>query len=51
MNSIMFGRTVKGFVEGDSVPREFIPKLSALYQEGQFPLDKLIATYALGEIV
>lgn len=50
MNSIMFGRTLKGIVEGDSVPREFIPKLIALYQEGQFPLDKLITTYALDEI-
>ena len=50
MNSIMFGRTIKGIVEGDSVPRQFIPKLIALYQEGKFPLDRLITTYALDEI-
>ena len=50
MNSIMFGRTVKGIVEGDSVPQTFIPELIELYQQGEFPLDKLISTYRMDEI-
>lgn len=50
MNNIMFGRTIKGIIEGDSIARQFIPKLIALYQEGLFPLDRLITTYALDEI-
>jgi aryl-alcohol dehydrogenase len=50
MNSIMFGRTVKGIIEGDSIPQNFIPELIRLYQQGQFPLDKLITLYALDDI-
>jgi len=50
MNSIMFGRTVKGIIEGDSIPQEFIPKLIDLYQQKKFPLDKLITTYPLDDI-
>jgi aryl-alcohol dehydrogenase len=50
MNSIMFGRTVTGIIEGDSIPKEFIPELIRLYQQGQFPLDKLITTYPLEDI-
>jgi aryl-alcohol dehydrogenase len=50
MNSIMFGRTVKGIIEGDSIPQQFIPQLIELYKQGQFPLDKLITTYPLSEI-
>lgn len=37
MNSIMFGRTVTGVIEGDSVPDIFIPQLIALYEQGRFP--------------
>jgi aryl-alcohol dehydrogenase len=50
MNSIMFGRTVKGIIEGDSIPQTFIPELIGLYQQGKFPLDKLITTYSLDDI-
>ena len=44
------GRTVKGIVEGESVPSVFIPKLIALWREGRFPVDKLIRTYDLDAI-
>lgn len=50
MNSIMFGRTVKGVIEGDSIPGQFIPRLIELYQQGKFPLDRLISTYPLEDI-
>lgn len=50
MNSIMFGRTLKGVIEGDAVPQLFIPKLVELYRQGRFPIDKLVTFYALDEI-
>lgn len=45
MNQLLFGRTIAGIVEGDSVPNVFIPKLIELYRSGDFPLDKLIQFY------
>jgi aryl-alcohol dehydrogenase len=39
------GVTLKGVIEGDTLPDEFIPELYAWYEEGKLPLDKLITTY------
>ena len=50
MNSIMFGRTVTGVIEGDGDPKFFIPQLVKLYQDGDFPFDRLISFYALDDI-
>lgn len=50
MNSIMFGRTVKGIIEGDSIPDVFIPKMVDMYLDGKFPIDQLISFYPLEEI-
>lgn len=50
MNGIMFGRTLRGIVEGDAVPDIFIPKMIDLYKQGKFPFDKLIKTYKFEEI-
>ncbi len=50
MNSIMFGRTVTGIIEGDSVPDIFIPQLIELYRQGRFPFDRLITFYDLADI-
>jgi aryl-alcohol dehydrogenase len=44
------GRTVRGVVQGDSRPREFIPRLVDLFMEGRFPLDRLVTRYDLAEI-
>lgn len=44
------GITVRGIIEGDSDPDTFIPELVKLYHAGQFPLDKLCATYPLDAI-
>lgn len=44
------GITLRGVVEGDSVPSVFIPTLVEHYREGRFPLDRLIQRYALSEI-
>jgi aryl-alcohol dehydrogenase len=40
-----FSKSVRGIVEGDSVPDVFIPALIALYQQGRFPFDKLVRFY------
>jgi aryl-alcohol dehydrogenase len=50
MNSIMFGRTVLGIIEGQSVPDVFIPKLVELHRQGRLPLEKLVTFYTLDEI-
>jgi aryl-alcohol dehydrogenase len=44
------GRTVRGVVQGDSSPREFIPRLVDLFMEGRFPLDRLVTRYDLADI-
>lgn len=44
------GITIRGVCEGDSDPDVFIPELIALYKAGRFPIDKLVATYPLGQI-
>ena len=50
MNAVLFGRSVRGIIEGDSVPQVFIPRLIDLYQQGRFPFDKLISTYSFTDI-
>jgi aryl-alcohol dehydrogenase len=50
VNGILFGRTVRGIIEGDSVPDIFIPQLIELHRQGRFPFDKLIRFYPLSEI-
>src|SRR5438132_1453533 len=44
------GRTVRGVVQGDSRPREFIPRLVDLFMGGQMPLDRLITSYDFAQI-
>lgn len=44
------GYKIKFVNQGDSVSEEFIPKLIRMYQNGQFPFDKLIKKYKFDEI-
>jgi aryl-alcohol dehydrogenase len=44
------GRSVRGVVQGDSVPKEFIPKLVDLVVAGKFPIEKMITFYELADI-
>jgi aryl-alcohol dehydrogenase len=46
----LMGRTVRGVIEGDSVPALLIPRLIGLYQAGRFPFDQLVRTYPFDEI-
>lgn len=50
MNNLIFGRTIRGICEGDSVPEIFIPQLIELYKQGRFPFEKLISRYDFDDI-
>jgi len=49
-NLLLGGRTIRGIVEGDSVPSVFIPQLVELHRQGRFPFDKLVRFYELDQI-
>ena len=44
------GKTIRGIVEGDSVPDRLIPELLWLHAAGRFPIEKLVRTYTLDRI-
>ncbi len=44
------GRTVRGVIQGDSVPQEFIPRLADYIVAGQFPIERMITFYDLADI-
>ena len=50
MNSIMFGRTIRGILEGDSIPDIFIPQLVDRIMQGRFPLERLVTYYDFDQI-
>jgi aryl-alcohol dehydrogenase len=50
MNNLLFGRTLRGIVQGDSIPQLFIPQLIELYRAGDFPFDRLVRFYEFEEI-
>lgn len=50
MLTLLRGRTLRGSIEGDSVPELFIPLLADLYRRGQLPLGRLVTTYPLAAI-
>jgi aryl-alcohol dehydrogenase len=41
---------VRGVVQGDSVPQEFIPKLVDLIMAGKFPIERMIKFYDFADI-
>ncbi len=50
LTHMLFGRTFRGIIEGDSVPREFIPELIRHHRSGRFPFDRLVQHFALDEL-
>lgn len=44
------GLTIRGIVQGDSVPDAFIPKLIDLHLAGRFPFDKFLTKYPFEKI-
>ncbi|RYF48215.1 MAG: NAD(P)-dependent alcohol dehydrogenase, partial [Comamonadaceae bacterium] len=47
---LMRGLTIKSVVEGDAVPRVFIPRLIDLHRRGLFPFEKLLRHYPFSQI-
>ncbi len=44
------GRSMRGVIQGDSVPKEFLPVLADHIMAGRFPVERLIAFYPLADI-
>jgi aryl-alcohol dehydrogenase len=44
------GRSLTYLIEGNAVPQLFIPRLIGWWQQGVFPFDRLIRTYALDAV-
>ncbi len=44
------GRTVRGVIQGDSVPQQFIPQLVDHIMAGRFPVERMITFYDLADI-
>jgi aryl-alcohol dehydrogenase len=47
---LQHGRSVRGVIQGDSVPKDFIPLLTDHVMAGRFPVERLIVEYALADI-
>ncbi|PZS30400.1 MAG: alcohol dehydrogenase [Pseudonocardiales bacterium] len=46
----MSGITIRGVIEGDAIPQDFIPQLISYHQRGRFPFDRLITEYDFADI-
>jgi len=44
------GLVVRGVIEGESRPSEFLPRLIALHAQGRFPFDRMLRRYPFSEI-
>jgi len=50
MQFLKQGRTVRGVIQGDSVPQQFIPQLADYVVAGKFPIERMITFYDLADI-
>lgn len=44
------GKTIMGVIEGDAVPKVFIPQMIEYYRQGRFPIDRIMKFYPFSEI-
>jgi aryl-alcohol dehydrogenase len=44
------GRVIRGIVEGEARPKEFLPQLFDLWRRGEFPVDRMMEFYDFDEI-
>lgn len=44
------GRSIRGTIEGDAVPQDFIPRMVDWYRQGLLPLEKLVSPYPFPHI-
>ncbi len=50
MRNLQRGRLVRGVVQGEARPKEFLPKLIDLMAEGKMPFERMIRVYDLADI-
>ena len=50
MADLLYGKTIKGSIQGDSNPHEFISKLAELHGQGLLPFEKFVRFYPFNEI-
>jgi len=50
MNHLKTGRTVRGCIQGDSIPEQFIPRLIDLHRAGELPVERLVTFYDFADI-
>lgn len=51
LTDLMFGgKVIRGCIEGDANPHEFIPELLRMHAQGRFPIESLILTYPARDI-
>ena len=44
------GHTLRGSIEGDVDPQEFLPRLVGWYRQGKFPMEKIVRSYPFEDI-
>ncbi|HEX4827048.1 MAG TPA: zinc-binding dehydrogenase, partial [Xanthobacteraceae bacterium] len=50
MPFLQLGRMVRGVIQGESHPQEFIPRLVDFLMQGKMPVDRMMTFYPLAEI-
>ncbi|MGH3726851.1 MAG: NAD(P)-dependent alcohol dehydrogenase [Mycobacterium sp.] len=51
LTDLMFGgKVIRGCIEGDANPQEFVPELLRMHAQGRFPIESLITTYDAHDI-
>jgi aryl-alcohol dehydrogenase len=50
MRTLQQGRIVRGCIQGESVVKDFLPRLVELYRAGRLPVDRLVRHYEFGAI-
>jgi aryl-alcohol dehydrogenase len=44
-NAMLLGRTVRGIIEGDASPQQFVPELIGYHMSGRLPFERLVRRY------
>jgi aryl-alcohol dehydrogenase len=50
MKFLQEGRVVRGVIQGDGTPKDFIPRLVDLIMDNKFPIQKMIKFYDFADI-
>lgn len=50
LQDVLFGKSVRGIIEGDAVPQRFIPQMMDWMEKGHLPLDRLVTRYPFAQI-